>query len=168
MYLINQKYIFCILWIFCMHAMSVFYVCSVCYVMYSILSMYLIHVLYACILCMCSRYIVPEWKDGTDEALSELLFWGAISNYFFFLNTWTEFYRDYVHLDPGQGRVECTQFLRNSLHLGIPIRRCGWNLLFRSPTKVQMHRIVQELCAFRTCSARVQMNIISGEFRSFG
>ena len=31
-----------------------------------------------------------------------------------------------------------------------------------------MHRIFKELCAFRTRPARVQMNRISGEFRSFG
>ena len=52
-----------------MYAMCAFDVCILC-----MFSMYLIHVLYACILCMYSRHIVHEWKDGTDE---------AISNYFF-------------------------------------------------------------------------------------
>ena len=71
-----QNYILCI---FCMYAMCAFDVCILC-----MFSMYLIHVLYACILCMYSRHIVHEWKDGTDEAISELLVFGAISHYFFF------------------------------------------------------------------------------------
>ena len=52
--------------------MCTFDVCILCILF--MFSMYLIHVLYACILCMYSRHIVHEWKDGTDEAISALLF----------------------------------------------------------------------------------------------
>ena len=52
-----------------MYAMCAFDVCILC-----LFSMYLIHVFYVCILCMYSRHIVPEWKDGTDEAISDYFF----------------------------------------------------------------------------------------------
>ena len=42
--------------------------------------MYAICAFYVCIPGM---YVVYEWTDGTDGAISELLFFGAISIYFF-------------------------------------------------------------------------------------
>ena len=88
-----------------------------------------------------------------------------------FLNCFTnqmEFYGNSVLLDPATAGAECTQFNGPSFQLDIPIRRLGSDFPFISPAKVQMHRIVRELCAFRSRLARVEMNRISREFNSFG
>ena len=167
-----------------MYAMCTFYVCILC--------MYPIHVLYACILCIPCMYVVYEcslysmyvlhacillwlwhpWRptDGTDrtEPFQIYFFFRSHFGITFLKPKWTEFSGNSVHLDPGRTGAECTQFPGNSIQLDIPIRRRGWNFPFTSPAKVQMHRIVRELCAFRTRLARVEMNRISREFRSFG
>ena len=75
---------------------------------------------------------------------------------------------NYVHLEPGRTGAECIQFLHNSVHLDF-----GWaskKLIPAASTNwyVQMQGISWKLRAFRSRLARVQMIIISGEFRSFG
>ena len=131
-----------------MYSTYVFYVC-----------MYSVHVLYACILCIPCMYVVHEWIGRTEP----------FQNYFFFYKPNERNSPEFLFVWTQARRV------RNAYNSqGIPfrwtchIRRCGWNLPCTSLAKVQMHRICRKLSAFRTRPARVQMNEISGEFRSFG
>ena len=128
-----------------------------------ILCMYSVHLAYVCIPGM---YVVYEWTDG---AISELLFFRSHFRITFFYKPNERNSPEILFIWTQARRV------RNAYNSqGIPfrwtchIRRCGWNLPCTSLAKVQMHRICRKLSAFRTRPARVQMNGISGEFRSFG
>ena len=99
------------------------------------------------------------WTDGTDDSEKKVITFlpkPNERNSLEILFIWTL-----------AGRVR-TKFFENSVHLEI-----GWACRRQIPAAstswyVQLNGISCELRAFRTLLARVQMKIISGDFRSFG